>query len=902
MNKKTILTISKSVIIILILLAAVFALRVPAADLNSLSNDVKGDYVDAQGLPYFSEMDSYYNLRLTENFVDHGYAGDEVVNGSVMDMHRYAPDGGELNYELGIVYVTDLLNDIANMFGSYSVKEVAFWTGAIISSLAVIPAYIFARRLTNDYGAITAALIIGLAPNYFAHTFPGFFDTDMFYYIFSLFFILFFMECLKSDNLIYKIIFAVLSILSIGLFSMSWTGYVFYVALMGLYAVIYLIASFVLKIGNDHVEDYPSRLSWFLHQKDFLSVVLVLVVGFIGLAILRGFDGVTGIFSQVFGLLNLQSASVVIGGFPNVLISVAEMQMPALLGSGMGSAFLANTSGAVNGIGGILVLFAGLIVLYALIVRLWNLRSAKVKDTSKKPPKSERKSAAEKIDAKYKFKFSLGDLGNFTSSEDLYTTKRITLMYGLLFIIWTIVACLAVSRGSRFITTLALPFGLMAGIAVGYLVDYIKANEIKDKFLMAIIVLGGFFAAFPLAVINMTYGVLLFAVIIVLGAIFIYAKSNADDLKKLPLKKYLAVIIVVLALVSPSVCGAYQTADHVVPGTSDPMWDAMTWIDENMPEDTVITSWWDFGYLFEIAADRQVTFDGGSQSGERAFWLGQAMTTDNLELSAGIFRMLDTTGDRAVDALDEINGGNTSQTTSILIDILPMTASDAKNTLVNTYHLTDTQANEVVSYTHPENPRPVIFVASSDMLQKAGWWTYFGQWDFEKQNSTNYQYYLPTSEATVEPGQSAKVNMLNESGMAINVVIDRGTGNNTTTADIETTYASNGSQIMINGSEYNPLNASRLVIVEDGQMVKNESINGSNGNYTLFLMGVGNTYTPIIMSNILENSMFTRLYLEGGFGQNIFTQVHSEEGVSLWQVNFNNTAAGGASTSTNSTN
>ena len=101
--------------------------------------------------------------------------------------------------------------------------------------------------------------------------------------------------------------------------------------------------------------------------------------------------------------------------------------------------------------------------------------------------------------------------------------------------------------------------------------DYIKANEIKDKFLMAIIVLGGFFAAFPLVTINMTYGVLLFAVIIVLGAIFIYAKSNADDLKKLPLKKYLAVIVVVLALVSPSVCGAYQTADHVVPGTSDPM-------------------------------------------------------------------------------------------------------------------------------------------------------------------------------------------------------------------------------------------------------------------------------------------------------------------------------------------
>lgn len=902
MNKKTILTISKSVIIVLILLAVVFALRAPAADLNYLPDDVKGDYVDAQGLPYFSEMDSYYNLRLTENFVDHGHAGDEVVNGSVMDMHRNAPDGGELNYELGIVYVTDFLHSIANMFGSYSVKEVAFWAGAIVSCFAVIPAYIFARRLTNDYGAITAALIIGLAPNYFAHTFPGFFDTDMFYYIFSLFFILFFMECLKSDNLIYKIIFAILSVISIGLFSMSWTGYVFYVALMGLYIVLYLIAMFVLKIGNDSVDEYPSRLSWFVHQKDFLSVIMIAVIAFIGLGILRGFDGILGIFSQVFGLLDLQSASTVVGGFPNVLISVAEMQMPALLGAGMGSAFLASTAGAVNGIGGIAVLFAGLAVLYACVVRLWKLLSKKeVFNPSKKPPKDKRISAAEKIDKKYKFNLSLDGLAKFTSSDDINKQKRILLMYGLLFIVWTIVACLAVSRGSRFITTLALPFGIMAGVAVGYFVDYVKSREIDDKYLMAILVIGGFLAAYPLATVNMTLGIILFLVIVILGAIFIYAKGKDNfSFKNVPIKKYIAVVVIVLALVSPSVCGAYQTANQVVPSTSDPMWDSMEWIDENMPEDVVITSWWDFGYLFEIAADRQVTFDGGSQTGQRAFWLGQAMTTDNLELSAGIFRMLDTTGDRATDALTNMTG-SAGEATDILIEILPMTAADARNTLINSHGLTAAQADEVISYTHPDNPRPVVFVASSDMLQKAGWWSYFGQWDFDAQNSTNYQYYLPSSEITVEPGQQGSLTLLNETGMAVNVNIDR-TGNNTT-ADVETVYANNGSQIMINGTEYNPLDASRLVIIENGQVVTNQSISGSeDGNYTLFMLGVNNTYTPILMSNILENSMFTRLYLEGGFGQDIFTQVHSEQGVSLWQVNFNNTAAGGAVTSTNNTN
>ena len=65
-------------------------------------------------------------------------------------------------------------------------------------------------------------------------------------------------------------------------------------------------------------------------------------------------------------------------------------------------------------------------------------------------------------------------------------------------------------------------------------------------------------------------------------------------------------------------------------------------INEHTADNTVVASWWDFGYLFEIAADRQVVFDGGSQTGNsRAFWLGQAMTTDNMELSAGIFRMLE---------------------------------------------------------------------------------------------------------------------------------------------------------------------------------------------------------------------------------------------------------------------
>ena len=894
MNRKTLLTVGKGVIIILILLAVVFALKAPAADLNYFDDDGKALYTDASGLPYFSEMDSYFNYRLTDNYIDHGYAGDELKDGVAWDNHRLAPNGWAVDYQLGISYVTAWLYDMANNFLGWdmSVKEVAFWAGAVISTLCVIPAFIFSRRLTNDYGAIVATLVIALAPNYFAHTFPGFFDTDMFYYIFSLLFVFFFVEAIRSDNWIWKIVFAILSVISIGLFSTQWTGWIFYVALMGMFAIVYLIATFVFNVDEDR-DKYPNVLQWLIHNKEFLSIVAIAVIAFAGLAVFRGVDGVLGIFSQVLNLLNLQSASQVIGGFPNVLISVAEMQMPAMLGAGLNSMFLANTNGFINGIGGIMIFFAAIIVLYIFISRAWKFRNVRQKPVIQgKADKGNRLSAAEKLDNSRKFKLSLADL-KFGGDNEILASKKLTVLYATLFLVWVVVTALAVSRGSRFITTIVLPFGLLAGIFVGYACDYIKNRMDNDKWLTVAVIFCAFLVAVPLATLNTTYGILGFVVIAAIGIASIYAlKDNKADKKHVPVKKYVLIIAMVLALITPSIVGAYQTSENVVPGTNDYMWNAMEWIDETQANDTVITSWWDFGYLFEVAADRQVTFDGGSQSGERAFWLGQAMTTDDLELSAGIFRMLNTKGTLADEYLTNITG-EPGKATSIIIDILPRTTADAQKVLTTKYNLTKDEAKQTLEYTHPKNPRPVIFVASSDMLQKAGWWSYFGAWNFDNQTSENYNYYVPYDSAKVGPGQSGKVELLSDSGMTVNAVIEKGSGNNTTNAHVESVYTENGEPIKVNGTEYNPLKASRLILIEDGYIMKNESIKGAkDGNYTLFIMGQNNEYTPILIDKKLENSMFTQLYLLGGANQNIFEPVHSENGVMLFNVNFDNTKAG----------
>lgn len=899
MNSQKRNTILKSIIIVLVLFTIVFALRAQSVNLDIIPDDAKADYTDANGLPYFSEMDSYFNLRMTQDYMDHGYFGDTLVNNSGWDMHSYYPSGRDVgSYQPMIAYVTSALYSIVNMFSQMSITEVAFWTGAFIASFAVIPTYIFARRITNDYGAIAAALLVGLGPNYFAHTFAGFFDTDMFNVTLPLFFILFFIEAVKSDKLSHRIIFSLLSIASIGIYSLSWTGFMFYPAVLVLVMIVFFILAYLLKIKViDSPKNYTSKFKWFTQQKELFSFVFVILVGIISLLVVIGPSGLMTGISGLTGSISLQATAANV--WPNVLISVAEMQVPNVISGGIGGAFLANSNSVINGVGGIVVLLGVLFVLYVFAQRVWKLKSFAPK-SNKKPPKGKRKSAAVRKEEDM-FRVSLKNVGSFGSNDEINKSKRNTLLYFCLFFVWIIASLAAVSQGTRFIQVLVIPIGLLGGIFVGYTADYIKSNVDNKRVLLALAILSSALIAFPITQIydfilpkRVLIGVALFIVLVVISVIVVYGFKSVKD-TDISIKKTLVVILITIALVSPTVCGAYQAAESVVPSSSDPMWNAMDFIKEKTVSDSIIVSWWDFGYLFQIASDHPTSFDGGSQTGDRAFWVGRSLTTSDLALSKGILQMLATTGSNASDLLCNYTGSNATAVNA-LIKILPMDKSAAKTTLISNYHLTDKQASNVVSQSHPDNPKKVEFILSSDMIQKAGWWSYFGSWDFDKLNSTNYQYYVSTDTVKIPNNAKGAITVLNDSGVCFNAVVER-RANNQTTAHTEAVYANNGSIINLNGTIYNPLNASSVLIIEDGYLVKNETYK-NNGNYSLFVIGQDGAYNAILMDNHLKDSVFTRLYLLGGAGQDTFTLDHMENGVAVWTINDGTTVA---SDDTNST-
>ena len=73
-----------------------------------------------------------------------------------------------------------------------------------------------------------------------------------------------------------------------------------------------------------------------------------------------------------------------------------------------------------------------------------------------------------------------------------------------------------------------------------------------------------------------------------------------------------------------------------------------------------------------------------------------------------------------------------------LNNILGVNRDLAKKILIN-YQLKPTEAEDVLKYTHPSNPKQFVFVTSKEMVDR-NYWIYYGEWDFNKIKPRNYTY------------------------------------------------------------------------------------------------------------------------------------------------------------------
>lgn len=195
------------------------------------------------------------------------------------------------------------------------------------------------------------------------------------------------------------------------------------------------------------------------------------------------------------------------------------------------------------------------------------------------------------------------------------------------------------------------------------------------------------------------------------------------------LTKIVIFILLAFLLLTPFKSGHSQ-AFNSVPSMNDGWYNTLTKIKTEAPANATITSWWDFGHWFKAIADHPVTFDGGTQVGWGAHWVGKALLTNDERTTVGIVRMLNCGQNTAFEKLDKILN-DTPQEIELIKEIILQKKSDAQKTLTQKYKLTLAQADEVLQYTHCDAPTD-YFITSEDMVGKAGVWGHFGSWDFTK--------------------------------------------------------------------------------------------------------------------------------------------------------------------------
>lgn len=337
---------------IILIFAAGFCLRLESAYITGNPVEEKSFYLDQNNLPYMYELDSYYNYRLTSNYLENGYLGDVKVDGQEWDMHSYYPSGVPLDYPPLIVYLAAFIYTLVNLFSNVPLLVVVFWISAFVAPLAGVVAFLFTLRVSNETGALVAGLLTALAPFYFIRTVPGWFDTDIFVIIFPILIVWLFWEANHARDFKNSLILSFLAGFVMFLFAIAWNGWQYYFYLIAVFSILWLIVSAIKK--------------WPI--KRFLYILITFILVTLGLlAILTGYLNVLKLFYAPLEFIKISGAQSPWYPWPDVYISVSELSP-------------ATVDGVVSGIG--VALFGGLFGL------LWILRILLNKNLNEKYLKS----------------------------------------------------------------------------------------------------------------------------------------------------------------------------------------------------------------------------------------------------------------------------------------------------------------------------------------------------------------------------------------------------------------------------------------------------------------------------------------------------------------------------------
>ncbi|MBI4018224.1 MAG: hypothetical protein HY368_01300 [Candidatus Aenigmarchaeota archaeon] len=286
---------------------------------------------------------------------------------------------------------------------------------------------------------------------------------------------------------------------------------------------------------------------------------------------------------------------------------------------------------------------------------------------------------------------------------------------------------------------------------------------------------------------------------------------------------------------------------------SDNWWEALNWIKNNTKGCSVVATYWDPGHFITGIAKRSVVFDGASQS--EVFYRPNTEGKTGIVIERhenGITRVIQYKNDTVVRArIQDISTTLLTNNESLAVEILK-------------------------DYRKPGCEDEMYYIASSDLISKSQWWSYFATWDPTNPPNFGKRYIyvmIPLESSRPVLGQNA----------------------------IAYSYRVTQNQAFV---IYETNNTLKPFFQQQGQLLKVEKLfyfdRQGNGRLALepdadvqgLLWLDGTRQLVIFIQPELEQSIFTRMFFFNGFGLERFEMVKDWGGeVKLFRVSFNETDA-----------
>ncbi len=725
-----------------------------------------GDYyVDPEtGMPYLTEMDSYYHMRMTRDVEEFGHAGEDIYNGEIWDTLSYAPLGRSAKaYQPLMSWIAVLIHRVGSVFSDVTLEQIAYWMGPIVSALVVIPVFLLTFNMQGMVAAVIAGVLAAINYGYFVHTVPGFFDTDMVIAWasgFMLYFGCMFIDAIGKDDhagkrnftgaAVYFVLFAVSAFLLMN----SWYVYYMYFGLFVIAAVVFVVLKIVLTPKEKRRSEAKSCIPLIV-----FSVIMSIVIVVLNPEVFR---------NALRSLTSLFVSTGRGGIFPNAYVSISELRRPVLVAGGLSGLFQmkvlsGNDIGIINAVGGI-VPFLAAVAMIVLFVR-----------------------------------------GIVKKDFDF---KQIFLL------IWFALTAVLAVRSWRFMMLFAMPVAINAGIFTGRICKLMSDNKMMDWKIFA----------------GMIMALMLF----------------------------------------PAIYGAYRSSADSIPSVNRGMAEPLVYIRNNTPENTVIASWWDYGYFIEEKAARRTLFDGGSQDGKRVYWVARAMATEDSVLSANIIKMLSRGGDGGTELMLE-TFGETKETLQLMNELLSGDKGLAVK-ILKEKNINEDRAFEIANLLFPDDDSPVMFMITQNMSGITGWFGQFGFEDDERYSDGGYAVLMDRVEYDESEGRSGWY--VSANGEEIYVVIEKD-------GDSYRAYSSRNRED--DGAQPYPIE--QIVLRESDRLITvpmdGVDVQGENG-YTLILEKYMNNSVVSLTSTLLYNSVYGRLYYAYGTGLDTYEYYPKAQGTSIF--------------------